>query len=74
MKMFTTEDRGVTVKELKRWLEQFPSEDPETGEDREVWMMTGHSLSSPVTQLVPLNKGPLSSDVCFHCDVYGEKS
>ena len=44
------EQESWTVRELREWLLQYP-------EDAEVWMATGWGLSSPVTEIWPLNGG-----------------
>jgi len=46
---------GITVKELKAVLKEWP-ENNIYGEDCEVWVLTGGCLSSPVKQIIPLNK------------------
>ena len=52
----------MTISELKELIANLPDRD-EAGEDYEVWMLTGRNLSSPVLDMVPLNRG----DVLFTC-------
>jgi len=53
---------GMTVRELKALVADLPEKD-DSGEDYEVWMMTGDGLTSEVTSVSPLNEG----DVLFGC-------
>ena len=46
--------QGMTVKELKELIKDWPEEDP-YGESNEVWIETGKMLSSPVIEAAPLN-------------------
>ena len=50
--------RGMTVADLKRIIAEWPDEDA-SGEPTEVWVMTGHGLSSPVVEVCPLNRTDL---------------
>lgn len=45
---------GVTVAELKKHIAAWPETDA-TGEPTEVWLETGHQLSSPCMSIEPLN-------------------
>lgn len=58
-------NNGVTIQELKEWLSKLPNKDPETGEDKQVWMSTGVGLSSPVCEVWSLNIRNNSCDVCL---------
>jgi len=46
--------KGMTVKELKQIIQDWPEEDIE-GEPTKVWIGTGAMLSSVVTEVSPLN-------------------
>jgi len=46
---------GMTIKELKEWIAQFPDKNPNTEEDTEVFIETGVGLSGPVIAAYPLN-------------------
>lgn len=46
--------KGMTVKELKQIIQDWPEEDIE-GEPTRVWIGTGTMLSSVVTEVSPLN-------------------
>jgi hypothetical protein len=54
----------ITVRQLKEWVKNL-AEKNEYGEDFEVWMDTGEMLSSPVTEICPLNRREDGCDVCF---------
>jgi len=47
---------GMTVKDLKNLLLEYPEFDDVTGEECTVWMSTTNNLSSPVINAIPLNK------------------
>lgn len=49
-----TYENGMTVKELKELVKDWPEVDV-NGEPTEVWMETGRGLSSPVRVAVKLN-------------------
>lgn len=49
-----TFENGMTVKELKDLIKDWPEEDC-YGDPTEVWMETGRCLSSPVRVACPLN-------------------
>lgn len=66
-------DNCLTLRELKDWLAQLPDKDPDTGEDLEVWMMTGQCLSSPVNAVWPLNCDGRFGDICFHTAQYDQQ-
>jgi len=49
---------GITIKELKKFLETLPEEDS-NGDDTEVWIQSGRNLSSPASRLSRLNEGDI---------------
>ena len=51
-------EMGITVKQLKEIVKDWPETDT-LGEDSEVWIMTGETLSSPVVAISPLNSADL---------------
>jgi len=53
----------LTVRELKELLQDVPDQDA-SGEESEVWMMTGESLSSPIRNIAPLSNG----GIVFGCE------
>lgn len=46
---------GLTVKELKDIIKEWPEKNEYTGEDCEVWIGTNGGLSNIVTEVCPLN-------------------
>ena len=54
---------GMTVRQLKDWLAQFPDTDPDTGEDRKVFVDTGPGTTGPVLSAWPMNCDGRSGDV-----------
>ena len=59
---------GLTVRQLKTLIENWPEINEFTGEECEVWSMTGKGLSSQVTRVVPLNlryDHSVSADLLF---------
>jgi len=52
-------DNGITVRELKEFIKDWPETDPETGEDYEVWIDTGNGTSNVAEELWRLNKGDI---------------
>jgi hypothetical protein len=46
---------GLTVRELKKCIKNWPEVNMETGEDCEVWISTEENVSSPAKAIVPLN-------------------
>lgn len=63
MKLFVNEN-GVTVKELKAILENWPDVDS-NGEDSQVWMYSNYGSSSPVIDISKLNE----TDIIFDYEV-----
>ena len=66
---------GMTVKELKKAIINWPETNEYTGEDCEVWLTTGVNLSSPVVGITPLNKrkddnGNISADILFETNAF----
>lgn len=66
---------GMTVKELKALIKDWPEVNEYTGEDCEVWVETGVNKSSPVTLVMPLNKrtdddGNESADICMETNAF----
>ena len=65
--MILRNPNGITVKQLKLLLRDWPEVNEYTGEDCEVWIETEENLSSPATEAMPLNKrvddGVLSADL-----------
>ena len=55
---------GLTVYELKKIIKDWPEYNEETGEECEVWFETGDGLSSPVTEVWPLNKRDTELGTC----------
>jgi hypothetical protein len=60
----------VTVAELKAFIADWPETDT-NGEPTEVWVETGQDLTSPCTEVWPLNlrirgDGTPTSDLCFN--------
>ena len=51
---------GMTVKQLKNIIKDWPEED-DNGDDSEVFLVTGLNLSGPVTEVCRLN----STDILF---------
>ncbi|GAG24223.1 unnamed protein product [marine sediment metagenome] len=69
-------DNGMTVRELKEMIKDWPEVD-QYGEDREVWIETGRSLSSQVVTAGPLNlredgEGNVSADIIFGSNAFEE--
>jgi hypothetical protein len=67
-------DNGMTVRELKELIKVWP-ETNQYGEDCEVWIETGHNLSSPVTTVGPLNRreddaGNMSADLILESNAF----
>lgn len=60
--------QGLTVKELKELIKDWPEVNSSTGEPTEVWVGVGRNLSSPVTEVWPLNKRESSADLMFESD------
>jgi len=60
---------GLTVRELKDAIKDWPEINEHTGEECEVWLTTGDSLTSIATGITPLNKrnndGIDSADILF---------
>ena len=60
---------GLTVKELKEAIKDWPEIDETTGEECEVWLSAGENLSSPAVGITPLNQrirgGNISADMLF---------
>lgn len=52
--------KGLTVRELKEMIKDWPEED-EFGNESEVWIETSDGLSNLVTSVWPLN----STDILF---------
>lgn len=50
---------GITVRELKEWLRDWPETNPTTGDEYDVWLATGDGRSSPCTAAVRLNRGDI---------------
>ena len=65
---------GMTIRQLKEWLSQFPDINPYTGEAHEVWVATGPGRSGPVTSAWPLNQredGEIQySDIILESDAF----
>ena len=57
-----TNEKGITIKELKELINSLPEVNPKTGEEYEVWMFTEDRNSSPVKSICQLNKGDLIFD------------
>ena len=49
-------DQGLTVKELKSIIKDWPDTNEDTGEPCEVWITTSENLSNPVKMVYPLNR------------------
>ena len=56
-------DNGVTVAELKKWLEGCPDTNSYTGNPCEVWVGSGDGLSNQCVELCPLNKREEGHDI-----------
>jgi hypothetical protein len=73
-KMIYEFPNGMTVKELKEVIKQWPEVDEHTGEDCEVWITTGKNLSSPVICVYPLNlrmnNGKASYDILLDTNAF----
>ena len=54
----------LTVKELKEIIKDWPEID-HMGEPTQVFIETGKNLSSPVSEIWPLNKSEESADIEF---------
>jgi hypothetical protein len=65
--MTKTFPNGLTVRELKQLIRDWPEVDEYTGEDREVWLGTGEGYSSPARSVWELNvredNGVRSADI-----------
>ena len=46
---------GITVRELKEIIKDWPEQNPVTGEDCEVWIDAGSGLSNQAKTIMPLN-------------------
>lgn len=69
--------RGMTVKELKELVKDWP-EVTNYGEPTEVWIETGHGLSSPVVVAMALNlremeDGTKSADLVLESNAFENK-
>jgi hypothetical protein len=63
-------NQGLTVKELKSIIKDWPDTNEDTGEPCEVWISTSEGLTNAVKIIYPLNKreddsGNFSADLCF---------
>ena len=58
---------GMTIRQLKEWINQFPDINPYTQEEHEVWIKSGIGLSSPVMVACPLNRR--EDDGIQHADI-----
>lgn len=54
--------KGITIKELKDLVKDLPEVNPKTGEEYELWVMTGPGTSSLVKSIWDLNSGDLIFD------------
>jgi hypothetical protein len=59
---------GLTVKELKELMKDWPEED-EFGEPCEVWLETSDGHSNIVKHVIPLNRRVFDDNVTFSADL-----
>ena len=52
---------GITIRQLKEFIKDWPEIDPYNGEEFELWVETSDGLSSPVQSVVRLN----TADIIF---------
>ena len=68
---------GMTIRQLKRIINNIPEANDDNGEEREVWLETGMGLSSPAKIVSMLNvrtdgNGKDSSDILICSTVWSE--
>jgi hypothetical protein len=66
---------GLTVKELKEAIKNWPEINEYTGEECEVWLPTGDGTTSMAVGIWPLNKrvdddGKVSADILFETNAF----
>jgi hypothetical protein len=54
---------GMTVKDLKLLLSEWPEKDDRTGEDCEVWIESKEGFTNQCRKATPLNKSECSADL-----------
>ena len=64
---------GMTIRQLKDWLSEFPDCDPDTGEPHEVFVETGYGSTGPVLQVWPMNHNGKSGDVGLYSRAWDNK-
>ena len=57
--MMIKNESGITVRQLKEFLKDWPEEDPETGEEYEVWLSGDDNASNVCTSVWQLNRGDI---------------
>jgi hypothetical protein len=58
MRTIIKNENGITVKELKEFIKDWPEVD-DNGDPYEVWFQTGRGLSSVCTEVCKLNGGDI---------------